>query len=48
MPARDKQTFSDAMLVYAAMMLNLFGQPSVYGVHDQEDAAHHERERHER
>ena len=27
MSARDKQTFSDAMLVYAAMMLNLYGQP---------------------
>jgi hypothetical protein len=27
MSARDKQTFSDAMLVYAAMMLQLAGQP---------------------
>ena len=27
MSARDKQTISDAMLVYAAMMLNLYGQP---------------------
>ena len=27
MSARDKQTMSDAMLVYAAMMLNLYGQP---------------------